>query len=137
MKIPVETVFSREIVTGTTGSEQGIKSNPSNPVCLARSTAGSQLSIANKAFVEVLRRPNIRRPSDLVKKSDVALFVQNSLPENNAVHEVGFDDRKIYPAYDQWVKTPSLCNTFVKLSVKTCSQWLRRNNTLKLNILIS
>ena len=38
------------------------------------------------------------RPSDLVRKSNVALFVQSSQPENNAVEVVGFDDHRVYPA---------------------------------------
>ena len=43
---------------------------------------------------------NGRRPSDVVKKSDVVLFGQSSPPEGNAVQEVGFDDRRLYPAHD-------------------------------------
>ena len=70
-----------------------------------RSTVGSQKSIGNKAFMDVVRRAsNIydRSPSDLVKESDVALFVQSSSAENNAVQEVGFNDRRVYlaPLYE-------------------------------------
>ena len=38
---------------------------------------------------------NGHRPSNLVKKSDVVLFVQSSPPESNTVQEIGFDGRRI------------------------------------------
>ena len=36
------------------------------------------------------------------------MFVQSRPPENNAAQDVGFDDRRIYPAHDPWAKTQSI-----------------------------
>ena len=53
---------------------------------------------------------NSRRSSDLVQKSEDALFVQNSPPENNIVQEVGFDDRRVYLAHYPWSKALPTCD---------------------------
>ena len=80
-EIPVETVFSREIVGVHRGRRINLQNSGANfAVCLARSTVGSQLSIANKAFVGV-----VRRASNFIKMSDVVLSDHSSPPESNTV----------------------------------------------------
>ena len=105
MEIPVDIIFSRELVDDHRGhwislQNSGVTRKYNVPArwqrlslvsanlvdCLVRSTVRSKLSIANIALVVVEHRAPAYKwpqPSILVKKSDLVLSVQSSLPESN------------------------------------------------------